>query len=427
MNKHLILVTRYFPPTSIVGAIRPFRLARYVAELGWSVDVVHGPHDFKTFEPDPVSSLGSQVGLHPIEKQRPRLPLPRVADKVRRKLLSIGDRLVGRDSEKWFIDGATKRIRAILSESEPKMSTVLVTTSPPHPLHRIGLTIKHTNSTPWVIDLRDPWDQYLTTGQFDQPDPAVRALESNAMEAAQYVVSTTNGYTEILRRRFESLPREKFETITNSFARRENQPKAKNTGNRLRIVYTGIFYPEKDPFTFFRAVAYWKKQTGAGWHAVANALDIVLVGVEDSVTPRLVADLDLSDVVRFIPRVAQHEALEISASADFLLIASGLTSKSREGWLPSKLFEYLGSRRPIIAVCRDGELAKTIRDLGCGFVFSTEDPTPIVELLDTALRQKSQDGYLNLNVSFDRADEFREDKVFAKYAALLSNAIESPV
>ena len=41
--------------------------------------------------------------------------------------------------------------------------------------------------------------------------------------------------------------------------------------------------------------------------------------------------------------------------SDMALIATGLGNQTRPGWLPSKLFEYLGCRIPILAIAARGK------------------------------------------------------------------------
>lgn len=110
-------------------------------------------------------------------------------------------------------------------------------------------------------------------------------------------------------------------------------------------------------------------------------------------------------------------------SADFLLICSGLHKQSREGWLPSKVFEYMGCSRPIIAVCRDGELAQLIRDTNCGFLFHDEDPKPIVQFLEQSIKEKTSNGAVAHGLSFDGTIDYREDRVFAYYEHLMRQAV----
>src|SRR5690606_20973504 len=59
--------------------------------------------------------------------------------------------------------------------------------------------------------------------------------------------------------------------------------------------------------------------------------------------------------------VSKQKIKNIQRQADFLVVALGM-SNFEKGVLTGKFFEYVGSRRPIIAICdEDSELALLVR------------------------------------------------------------------
>ena len=64
--------------------------------------------------------------------------------------------------------------------------------------------------------------------------------------------------------------------------------------------------------------------------------------------------------------VAHGEAVRLQCGADVLLMLQW-DNPSEAGNLPGKLFEYLGARRPILALGYEGgEMARIIRERGAG-------------------------------------------------------------
>jgi len=47
--------------------------------------------------------------------------------------------------------------------------------------------------------------------------------------------------------------------------------------------------------------------------------------------------------------------------------------KGNEEIVPGKVFEYMGSKRPIITLAPDGAVTKIIRDTECGMVSNSKD------------------------------------------------------
>ncbi|MEO0344805.1 MAG: glycosyltransferase [Pseudomonadota bacterium] len=192
----------------------------------------------------------------------------------------------------------------------------------------------------------------------------------------------------------------------------------------MTVCYTGIFYPQKDPYTFFRAVAHWRDSASElRSREIREHFRIWLVGVEDRTTPAVVAQLGLDDVTTFFTRRPQSEARAMCLQSDYLLIASGLNDKSREGWLPSKVFEYLGCRKPIIAVSKQGQLADLIRGTDSGSVFHSSDLTPIIDLLDAALSEKLEHGTLQSNLSFQGVERYSETRMVGQFLKLADDLV----
>ena len=52
-----------------------------------------------------------------------------------------------------------------------------------------------------------------------------------------------------------------------------------------------------------------------------------------------------------------------------------------EGIVPGKVFEYIGARRPVLALAPEGAVAELIRDTGAGKVIRNHDVAGIAEAL----------------------------------------------
>jgi len=86
-------------------------------------------------------------------------------------------------------------------------------------------------------------------------------------------------------------------------------------------------------------------------------------------------------VVRLEPAVPYPDALQEMMTADGLLLFQG-TAGNRQ--LPTKLFEYFRSQKPILALVDEhGDTARLIQSHNAGTVVPMEEPDAIV----TALRE----------------------------------------
>ena len=117
--------------------------------------------------------------------------------------------------------------------------------------------------------------------------------------------------------------------------------------------------------------------------AAAERLRVIQLGPRDSANEAFVPQLGLTGLVEFEDSVPYSESIVRQASADVLLLVES-TGKRSEIVIPGKLFEYLGARRPILALCAAGsEIAHIVQSTGAGFV---EPPADVPRLL-ARLRQ----------------------------------------
>ena len=91
-----------------------------------------------------------------------------------------------------------------------------------------------------------------------------------------------------------------------------------------------------------------------------------------------------------------------------LLWASLGTGKESSTYIPSKLFEYIAAKRPIIGFFPEGDAELLIKEAGFGTVFSTDDPAPIISFLTGEIRNRGE------SLSSDILGTRRTD-VLAKY------------
>lgn len=63
-----------------------------------------------------------------------------------------------------------------------------------------------------------------------------------------------------------------------------------------------------------------------------------------------------------------------------------------QGWLPSKLFEYIACNRPILANTVNGEAARLIRTTKSGYVVISDEYDEIAEIFERLYMMKRENG-----------------------------------
>jgi glycosyltransferase involved in cell wall biosynthesis len=221
------------------------------------------------------------------------------------------------------------------------------------------------------------------------------------------------------------LRKDKFHVVTNTYDREKTSRKVGKNPEHFIICYTGIFYPDKDPYGFFRALKKWFDAMSPDEEArYRSKFQVHLIGAGDHITRQVIRSLGLEGNVVYFDRMPHEQAIEKTLAADMLLISSGTGERARPGWLPSKLFEYLGCRIPIFALIREGEMAAIIRNTNSGYVVTSEDHERIKEILKMEIDNKFNragasdvPGFTHVGI-----ERFEEEAVMNNFVNIIENA-----
>jgi glycosyltransferase involved in cell wall biosynthesis len=316
-----------------------------------------------------VESTGSQVPSAPADHTIPsRTPF------WKRAIFSL---LWLPDDRQGFIIPAVRAARAHLRGP----AAILYTTAPPFSTLLAGWWLKKRTGVRWIADFRDPWTTnpwkpgHVRTAATDGIE---RFMERRVLGAADLVVAASEGIERVLRTKVTA-PEKRLMVIRNGIDRLlpvESLPAG--PPRPLRIVHVGSFYHGRDPGPFLRGLAAARKQYGY----TREEIQVHLVGQSrwfaGQSVEAAVKSLGLSDMVEFHDWVPHQEAQAIILSAGALL----LLAQDQPDQVPNKLYEYLGTRRVILAyVDAGGESADMLRQVGGHFLFTDSDETQVVKAI----------------------------------------------
>jgi glycosyltransferase involved in cell wall biosynthesis len=207
-------------------------------------------------------------------------------------------------------------------------------------------------------------------------DWAERRLEQLCLGQADMVVAVSDGITEDLAAAGAN-PR--LLTVRNGIERLA-AGEARPAGDAFRIVYVGSFYHTRDPFPFLEAVGRVVEER----RLRPEQLTVRFIGTTDVFggrsIPAFIAERGLERFVRLEGWMEREACLAEVASADALL----LLAMEQPTQVPNKVYEYLGTRRPILAIADSGgETARMLRRSGGHEVVTENDP----DLIEDAVRR----------------------------------------
>ncbi len=399
MRKALLIAYQY-PPRNGCAPIRPAMMAKWLPKFGWDTAIVCGQWTRENAGQFFDSAMLPEAQARVVATVHPtgRKPMRRVVQQAKafagglarmegacwralpaslvKAPLAILRDLVVRIPAIVRAEMApyefTKRLLAVLPEViERERPDVIWATSPPPGTHSAASAMSERFSIPWIADLRDIPDQltwWRSTGIRVRPHWA-RHRQHRVAKKATAVVTVSPALAEILGRRLNR----PVHIIPNGFDPEEhNQATATPSGSsgKLTISYTGQVYPRygyRDPMPLFAAVDRLAREGKVDLREMAINFWCTTPASLKQLSSGFECDCSIS-AFQFVPR---KEALAIQHSSDVLLM---LAHGPKRGIYTSKVFEYLGARRPILSIPGDGDCVDALLDeTGAGVSCSSVD------------------------------------------------------
>jgi len=198
--------------------------------------------------------------------------------------------------------------------------------------------------------------------------PAVLKLETCAKRAivrgAARVICASKGERDELRVEYPELEAERFTFITNGYdpadfgvAGLETKP-----SNQLTLMHAGTIYGGTAG-EFFAALHQLVKEHPG----IEGRMQVQLVGGIAHEYAETIRELESIGIVKTFSFQPHATALRMVMDSDVLVVLLGgeafLTSE-----IPSKVFEYLCARKPILAIAGEGDVTEILRQSGLGIV-----------------------------------------------------------
>jgi len=414
----ILLVSYWFPPTNVVGAVRAGKFARYMRDAGHDLRVLAGPArdplglmleipeaavsrpEVARHEPPTVRFAATGTRLRE-RSDAWGLTSGRAGKKLREHVYAareIPDKQCG------WIDPAVILGRGLIRDWRPDL---IVASAPPYSGLMVAARLSDESGVPWIAEMRDPWSGNVYNDRPIWRDWLDRRMERRTLGRAAALVAVSPVVARDLRTRY----RQPIATVLNGFAPEDlPAPSARAPHEALTIVYTGTIYQgHRDPSPLFAAIALLP--AGA-----RRDVRVVFYGPTEEQVHALAAPHGVHEQVVVVPPVDYRASLERQAQADVLLLLQR-NHPSDEGNLPAKFFEYLGALRPILLLGYErGVLAEMIRDRAAGLV--SNDSAAIAVQLQTWIAQSRVDGVPALaeevRAGLSRTEQFDEYERFLR-------------
>lgn len=400
----VLLVSYYFPPAAGGGVQRVLKWTKYLPQSGIEVHVL-APDDPKWIDSDgglritPGTHVHRSRNLSP-RSLRPAAELARARGPLRRLLRRLAlqpRRLLVPDIHRPW---AWTAVRAGVDAVREHGIDIIVATTPPKTDLLIAQRIARRCGIPWVADYRDSW---LDLPHLRLERRSVRWKHARMVRMANRIMRTASAAITVseplaadLRRRHPQL---RVEVIENGVDLADlegiDEPAA---NDRFTLTYTGNFFGRQSPSSLLEALRILAQRRPR----LASELRVQIVG---GMQPAAMSTIDGDDVLcALVERVGfmdYEDVLVEQRAADmlYLYVAPGAGS---DGIYTGKVFEYVASRRPILAaVPAHNVSARLVTAAGSGIVVDPDAPAAIADAIEHELTIWHADGRRQVDVPAD--------------------------
>jgi glycosyltransferase involved in cell wall biosynthesis len=363
-----------FPPTGGPGVQRTFKFAKYLPRFGWVPTVwAAEPLSWLPRDETLLADLPNVVTVFrsPVA---PTLERGWGASTAGKRAPPVISHFARAAAARWthfvrpapfpdeFSAWARHSVEPLRRRIDAESIEVLYSTFSPASNHLLGLELKRRTGLPWVADFRDLWiDDY----RYAEPSARRRnrdaELQQAVFEEADAVVGVTARQTEIFAQ-YVPDHRAQFITITNGFDP-DDFRNLETSDAPDPSVFTIAHIGRLDRWRAKDALLEGLRRLSLATRQKRGRFVFRILGHVDRAALTML--LESGVPCELTGYVSHSQAIREMCRADALLLALP-DGPNADSVIPAKLFEYLASGRPILAVGPDGAAADIVRRCTAG-------------------------------------------------------------
>ena len=354
----MLIITYYWPPAGGPGVQRWLKFVKYLPDFAIT-PVVYIPENptypildenlhlqvsknveiisHKIFEPYAIASLLSKKEVQKISAGIiPDEPKQSWTEKI--SLWMRGNLFIP-DARVLWVQPSVNYLQKYILEND--ISTI-ITTGPPHSVHLIGNKLKTKLNVRWIADFRDPWTtigyhKSLKLSAFAAKKH--KSLEREVLSSADEILVTSKS-TKV---EFSKITSKPIHVITNGYDIENVQ--SQKLDSKFSIAHIGSLLSERNPLILWEILAELIDQNPV----FKTDFELKLIGTVSEKVLKSISDYKLNGYVNNLGYVQHSEAIAEQRKSQILLLIE-IDSDATKAIIPGKLFEYMVSGRPILAI-----------------------------------------------------------------------------
>lgn len=380
-RRRVLVIAYYFPPMGLSGVQRTAKFVKFLPKFGWQPTVITSePRGYFAFDDSlwsEIQDAGIEViragGWDPTRLFRKRRVVALPNECRRRWFSAVSQLLFIPDNKIGWYPAAVNAGRVALRK---KPHDVIFSTAPPYTAHLVGRTLSRRTGVPLVLDFRDDWvgnprHVYATTLHRSLS----ARLERKALRTARGIVVINDQIRRnLVARNADVVPSSSVHVISQGFDPEDfDGPAAKNSRpERFTLLYSGVFYDAQTPVFFLQALADLFTRRAD----LRERIDAVFAGLLPESALESARELGVDANVRHVGYLPHDELLQHLVSADVLWMTVG-RQEGAETISTGKLFEYFGSRKPVLGLVPRGAAREALVHYGAAAIV---EPDSVAEI-----------------------------------------------
>ena len=403
MSKKVLIITYYWPPAGGPGVQRWLKLSNYLLENNVK-PIIYAPSNpkYPSIDESLLEDVNSEIE---VIKQPIFEPFGNLFSKIRKKgipkkkdqsifdkfLIYLRGNLFIPDSRIFWVNSSVDFLSKYILENNIES---IITTGPPHSLHLIGLKLKSILNISWYADFRDPWTKINYHKELKLSLRSKKKhleLESKVLNSCDRIIVTSNK----LLKEYNKIAKTPISLITNGF---DYQKLQLELDEEFSITHIGRLLPERNPKILWNAL----KELCIINKNFKNNLKINFIG---NVSENLRNDMktnDLENSVVYHNYIKYNDTIPYLIKSQILLLIESDDNESSYA-IPAKIFEYINSGRPIIAIGpKDSEIKQIIDETKSGKYFLYSEYDELLSYLSNSYYQYESKNLHSTSINIDK-------------------------
>lgn len=389
-QKKLLIITYYFPPAGGPGVQRWLKFVKYLPDFDVQ-PIVYVPENptYPIVDEGLVKEISDKVIVLKNKIWEP-YQLASVFSKNKTKKISSG--IFPQKKKQTFLDKTFLWVRGNLFIPDARVFWVkpsvvylekyikennidtIVTSGPPHSLHLIGLELKEKLNVKWFADFRDPWTTigyHKALRLSSYAEKKHKSLEHKVLNSADEIIVTS----KTTKTEFQAITTKPISVITNGYDV-ENVEK-QTLDSKFTLAHIGSFLSDRNPKFLWESLIELLSEIPD----LKSHLEIKLIGAVSQEVLDSITEFKLNDYLNLLGYVSHKEAIAHQRKSQVLLLIE-INSEDTKSIIPGKLFEYMVSNRPIIAIGPQGsDFADIIKETNTGVFFDYSEKAKLKSVI----------------------------------------------